>query len=430
VSWLNDEPPEGWTAPALTEVADIVMGQSPPGVTYNTGGKGLPFFQGKSEFGVDHPTVRKWCTAPSRIAEPGDILMSVRAPVGPTNVADQLCAVGRGLAAIRVRPGVPANLVRHAIKLQEDEIASWGTGTTFTAISKHHFDEIRIPLPPKELRNDLAERLDQIVRLRRSSSTHILAGRRAITRFRQALLAAAYSEAQEEDGGTEVPLERLLREPLKNGYSAMPVHHVTPFRVLTLTATTSGWFNDRHFKYTDEQFSADSPFWLRSGDIVIQRGNTPEYVGVPALYEGAPCEFLYPDLMIRARVHADIAPRFVWYMLLAPQARAYVRERATGSAGNMPKVNQKILNQVPVPLPTIESRQRIVETLDRALARADSTILNLNNGADRLDRSLQAVLAKAFRGELVDIKGRSLMLDLPGPDSVKVRRLADDPRQP
>jgi type I restriction enzyme S subunit len=233
---------------------------------------------------------------------------------------------------------------------------------------------------------------------------HLTAASRATERIRSAALAAAYSDALDESGGSVVPLERLLREPLKNGYSAIPVNHVTPFRVLTLTATTSGWFNDQHFKFTDEEFSAQSPFWLCPGDILIQRGNTPEYVGVPALYEGTAREFLYPDLMIRARVREDIAPRFVWYMLLAPQARAYVRERATGSAGNMPKVNQKILNQVPVPLPTGESRQRIVEKLDRVLALVSATNLNLNKGKRAVDRSLQAVLAKALRGELVTSK--------------------------
>jgi len=85
----------------LQEVAEIIMGQSPPGDTYNETGDGLPFFQGKAEFGETCPTVKKWCNAPKKIAEAGDILMSVRAPVGPTNLASERCCIGRGLAAIR-----------------------------------------------------------------------------------------------------------------------------------------------------------------------------------------------------------------------------------------------------------------------------------------------------------------------------------------
>ena len=85
----------------LGDIATITAGQSPPGHTYNENGIGLPFFQGKADFGEFHPITRKWCVAPKKIAEPGDILISVRAPVGPTNVAGERCCIGRGLASIR-----------------------------------------------------------------------------------------------------------------------------------------------------------------------------------------------------------------------------------------------------------------------------------------------------------------------------------------
>lgn len=86
----------------LSDVAKIIMGQSPPSSTYNSTGKGLPFFQGKTDFGEMYPTPRVYCTEPNRIAEPGDILITVRAPVGPTNINFVQSCIGRGLAAIRV----------------------------------------------------------------------------------------------------------------------------------------------------------------------------------------------------------------------------------------------------------------------------------------------------------------------------------------
>src|ERR1700694_2575338 len=90
----------------LSEACMVLMGQSPPGTSYNTSGDGLPFFQGKTDFGDMFPRVRVFCTQPSRIAEHGDILMSVRAPVGPTNLAKEKCCIGRGLAALRTRRGL------------------------------------------------------------------------------------------------------------------------------------------------------------------------------------------------------------------------------------------------------------------------------------------------------------------------------------
>ncbi len=93
--------PQGWVAAPLREFADIILGQSPPGRAYNADGRGLPFFQGKAEFGDLRPTVRKWTTEATRVAEADDVLLSVRAPVGPVNLAPTRCAIGRGLAALR-----------------------------------------------------------------------------------------------------------------------------------------------------------------------------------------------------------------------------------------------------------------------------------------------------------------------------------------
>jgi type I restriction enzyme, S subunit len=258
-----------------------------------------------------------------------------------------------------------------------------------------------ILLPTQEVQASLTAVIDTIEDGRTSSSAHLGAARRAIERFRQSVLAAAYREASTwADRANQVPLADILREPLKNGYSARPVNRETRFRVLTLTATTSGRFDGRHFKYTDEKFPPESPFWLTPGDILIQRGNTAEYVGIPALYDGGPGEYLYPDLMIRARVLPEIDPRFVWYMLLAPQARNHLRDRATGSAGNMPKINQKVLAELAVPLPPIDARHEIVAKLDSALTVANHITDRVEAAYRRIDRSSQAVLAKAFRGEL------------------------------
>ena len=96
------ELPEGWKWVKLGDIAEIIMGQSPPSSTYNQKGMGIPFYQGKKEFGeiyLKEPTV--WCSEPKRIANPNDILISVRAPVGDVNITKNRCAIGRGLAIIR-----------------------------------------------------------------------------------------------------------------------------------------------------------------------------------------------------------------------------------------------------------------------------------------------------------------------------------------
>jgi type I restriction enzyme, S subunit len=120
---------------ALIEVADLIMGQSPPSSTYNEEGDGLPFFQGKTDFGFRYPAPRLYCSTPLRIARPNDILLSVRAPVGPTNIADRECCIGRGLAAIRPRD-INGDFLFFNLRYIEGSIASLGSGSTFHAINK------------------------------------------------------------------------------------------------------------------------------------------------------------------------------------------------------------------------------------------------------------------------------------------------------
>ena len=97
--------PAGWEVKGLGECFDLTMGQSPPGSTYNEDGDGLPFFQGRTDFGFLYPTTRRYCNAPTRIAEPDDTLVSVRAPVGDINMASDRCCIGRGLAALKHKSG-------------------------------------------------------------------------------------------------------------------------------------------------------------------------------------------------------------------------------------------------------------------------------------------------------------------------------------
>lgn len=144
----GNELPRGWKCVALGEVANVVSGQSPTSDTYRKEPVGLPFFQGKAEFGQRHPTARVWCIAPKTIAQPGDILISVRAPVGPTNVADVECCIGRGLAAIRCGSNAERDFILFFMKLYESEISQMGTGSTFGAISRKQLLSIQIPLPP------------------------------------------------------------------------------------------------------------------------------------------------------------------------------------------------------------------------------------------------------------------------------------------
>lgn len=133
----------------LENIAEVIAGQSPPSDTYNQFKDGLPFFQGNADFGDMFPTARYWCTAPKKIALPNDILMTVRAPVGPVNICNIESCIGRGLSAIRVKKNHSYKYIYYFLKSHERQIAKFGVGSTFKAITQKDIKALQIPLPDK-----------------------------------------------------------------------------------------------------------------------------------------------------------------------------------------------------------------------------------------------------------------------------------------
>ena len=157
----------------LAEICELVAGQSPPSSSYNQEQDGVPFFQGKADFGELYPRVRYWCTEPKKMSIPGDILFSVRAPVGPTNINNIDACLGRGLCAIRCTDKVIQKYLLHYLRANEHKIAALGTGSTFKAITIKELKLIPIPLPPLEEQKQIAAILDAADELRQKDKALI-----------------------------------------------------------------------------------------------------------------------------------------------------------------------------------------------------------------------------------------------------------------
>ena len=143
--------PKGWKVESLGTAFNLTMGQSPPGDTYNDSGDGVPFFQGRTDFGIRYPVNRKYCTSPTRIAQPNDTLISVRAPVGDINMAWKKCCIGRGVAAARHTSG-GTSFTYYFLKSIQRKIAAFDdSGTVFGSITKKQFENIIILTPPQQL---------------------------------------------------------------------------------------------------------------------------------------------------------------------------------------------------------------------------------------------------------------------------------------
>ena len=148
---------------SLKDIANIIMGQSPRGETYNDQGEGVPFYQGKTEFSdlyIGEPVM--WTTAPMRLAHADDVLMSVRAPVGSTNIAREDCCIGRGLAALQPIDGKSSSLfLIYAMRSIEEDIDRMGVGSTFKAINKDQVHKIPAPITSIDKQDRFVELAEQ-----------------------------------------------------------------------------------------------------------------------------------------------------------------------------------------------------------------------------------------------------------------------------
>ena len=151
----------------LSNIAKITMGQSPDSASYNDNQDGVPFFQGKADFGDKYTKVKHYTTQPTKIAEQNDVLMSVRAPVGPVNVASVKCCIGRGLASIRpIENKSTTEFLYCMLKSKESELAEKGTGSTFKAINKDVLINLVVPEADQELQKQFTNFVKHIDKLK------------------------------------------------------------------------------------------------------------------------------------------------------------------------------------------------------------------------------------------------------------------------
>ena len=194
--------PMGWETGRLGDICEITMGQSPPGETYNETEEGVPFFQGIRDFGFRFPSKRVYCTAATRFAKESDVLLSVRAPVGSLNVAQEACAIGRGVAAIRLKGKQNGFLYYLLLSTRSSWDKYESEGTVFGSATKQDVNDFQIVIPPKNLRDqfgELIEPLDKRILLNEKAS-------RTLTAIRDSLLPRLMS------GKIRVP---VLKENVK-----------------------------------------------------------------------------------------------------------------------------------------------------------------------------------------------------------------------
>jgi restriction endonuclease S subunit len=296
---------------------------------------------------------------------------------------------------------------RLAINQKLDElIGKAHGGVGLQHVTKGRFEDTEIDLPPLVDQRQIIAKLDMLVA--RSSRVHDELSRipKLAARAKQAAITAATMDESGEQW-PRVPLGSLISDGPTNGYSPRSGDNPSGTLSLKLTATTRGALNldDRSVKRLNEIIPVSSKFWLRPGDILIQRANSLEYVGITAIYDGPENTYIYPDLMIRVRVKSRILGRWLWRYLNSEEARQHFMSNATGTAGNMPKINGTTVRQIPIPMPPDHLLNECIDRLEHQIDAFDKMRLEAAHATDLVASLNEAILAKAFRGELGRLGG-------------------------
>ncbi len=189
-------------------------------------------------------------------------------------------------------------------------------------------------------------------------------------------------------------LNDLLTFGPTNGFSPQSVEFQTPVRSLTLSATTSGKFKGEYSKFIDHSIPLDSDLWLEDGDILVQRGNTLEYVGVSAIYRGESNQYIYPDLMMKIRISLMLNIDYIYLAMSSRSCREFLRNRASGTSGTMPKINQSTLKSLPIPIPPLAEQHRIVSKIDQLMTLCDELEKQIDIANSKKTNLLNSVMTK------------------------------------
>lgn len=232
---------------------------------------------------------------------------------------------------------------------------------------------------------------------------HIKAEKEKLVREKKIKKEKLLPPIKQEDLPFEIPenwvwcwLGEILMHKPQNGYSPIESKKGKGIKCLTLTSTTSGTFKADYFKYVDVEISPDSFLWIKPNDILIQRGNSIDYVGIAAIYKGKINKFIYPDLMIKIRVFDWISAEFIHQVLISPYLRKYFQSKAFGAQKSMPKINQEVVTHTLIPLPPLSEQRRILAKVEMLIKICDEMGYTIQQNQNYTQDVLQVALKEAL----------------------------------
>ena len=375
-----------WPLVKLNEACSLNMGQSPDSSGYNDEGKGLPFYQGNADFGALTPITRFFCNNPTKIAHCGDVLLSVRAPIGAVNIANETCCIGRGLAALTACDNVDAKFLYYAIKSKHDELNAKGTGSTFKAINKKALHETQIPLPVLAEQKNVVSILDNVsglaaLRKRQIMQLDLLAKSRFIEMF---------GDPVTNPKAWAIVKLKSISQKISDGVHAKPIYTTEGKPFISVVNITRGFVDFTNCKYVSEEAYAQM---IRSthpekGDILYTKVGAT--YGIPA-YIDTDKEFcLYVSVCLIKPLHDKVNAKFLSHSMAMPYIKRQADQRIKGIG--VPDLHLNQIREFDILLPPVALQNRFVAFVEQL----DKSKFTIRKSLEQLETLYRALLQEYF----------------------------------
>ena len=377
----------------LDQICKLNMGQSPDSTSYNENGIGIPFFQGNADFGALHPTVRIWCSEPTKVANPGDILISVRAPIGALNIANVKCCIGRGLAALTVDENkCTKEYLWHVIRSKVPELNSKGTGSTFKAISKNTLAETEIPLPSLYKQRHIAssmDKCDQLITLRKQQLAKL-------DELVKARFVELFGDPVINPKGWDMPLIEEVVANEKNALKAGPFgsalkkeYYVSSgYKIYGQEQVISGDHTFGDYYIDEERYKSLENCAVQAGDVLISLvGTYGKLLVMPEEFEPG---IINPRLMKITFDKKRVNPYYFQHYFQSDSLKKALAENTHG--GTMDILNLGIVRKLAMPLPPLELQNEFITFVEQT----DKSKLAIQQSLDKLETLKKSLMQKYF----------------------------------
>lgn len=378
----------------LQDCATIIAGQSPESKYYNSTGEGIPFFQGKADFGELYPKVRVYCSSPTKIAQYNDILLSVRAPVGPTNLSPGTVCIGRGLAAIRPDDSLDLKYLLYYFRYFETQLSAKGTGTTFKAINQKLIKNLEIPIPPLNEQSRIVARIEELFSELDKAVDTLKTTKEQLEVYRKAVLKDAFSCLP----------ETVEMDKIADMIDPQPSHRTPPEYENGIPYIGIGDIDYQNKKINFEDARKVSPevldehlhrYTIHKGDFVMGKIGT---IGKPYKIPDEQNYALSANVILIQPNKEKIYPEFLFWQF----SSSLVTKQLTlgAKATSQPAFGIKKARLLSIKICELEKQFKIIKRLEAEMSCCDNIEKTVDTALAQADAMRQSILKQAFEGTM------------------------------